>query len=570
MDIKIIIDKLSGHDTKGVIGKIYKEVGASVKAQEVIFSIESGKSCIQYKAQKDGILQSLNIEEGDTVEKQQEVGLLKVDNTAAKTTSENSQKKAYSFGINKPAKKNIDCDVLVIGGGPGGYVAAIRAAQLGKQTVLIEKDKLGGTCLNYGCIPTKALVHSVETLKNIQEAANLGFKVNSVDIDFKQVISHKDEVVKTLVNGVSTLMKKHKITVIEGEAKVYDQQTITVKNQKLDATINYQKLIIATGATPFILPIPGSDLPGVLTSKETLALTKQPDSLVIIGGGIIGMEMAFIFNQLKTKVSVIEYLPHILANLDDDIIKEVKKAARIAGIKIYENAKATAIYQTADNTLVTEFATNDKKTLVTADKVLMGVGRKPALNGLDFKTLKVDLNEAENGIAVNEYMQTSNPNIYAIGDITNIIQLAHVASYQGITAAEHLAGINNPMNYQAIPSGVFTTPEIGTVGILAKEAKKLNLDVKVVKFPLAASGKAVAMNAKTGFVKLVVDKKQQTVIGGAVVGAHGTDLIATITQIIKDKITLEDAINTVYAHPTLSESIHEALLMADDRGIHFE
>ncbi|WP_207643863.1 dihydrolipoyl dehydrogenase family protein [Defluviitalea phaphyphila] len=280
------------------------------------------------------------------------------------------------------------------------------------------------------------------------------------------------------------------------------------------------------------------------------------------------MALVLLFNALGSEVSVVEYLPSILSCVDSDVQEVVRESAFEKGIHIYDGAKAMGIRKTMNNKMVTEVEIEGERYLISSEKVLMAVGRRANLESLDYEKLGVQLNEKKNGIKVDEFMKTTNENIYAIGDITNKIQLAHVASRQGIVAAEHIAGIENPMKYDLVPSAIFTFPEIGTVGISETEAMKKGLNIKVSKFPFMASGKAIAMNETEGFVKLIVDKDKDIVLGGAVVGPHGTDLIGIITQIIHDKVKLEDALNVIYAHPTLGESIHEALLIADDRGIH--
>jgi dihydrolipoamide dehydrogenase len=565
----IIIDKLSGDDKEAIVGQVKIAIGDEVKKGDLLFSLESSKGVVKVLAKVSGKIRTLDISDGDTVSKSQKVGSIDTTDMTHSEPFVAVNKKTYSFGISTPQKETIHCEVLVIGGGPGGYVAAIRASQLGKQTVLIEKDALGGTCLNYGCIPTKALAHSVEVLEAMKQAEQLGFKAENISVDFQQTMNNKNEVIHTLVMGIDGLMAKNQIKVIEGTAVVLDAKSIGIKSKKIDATITFDKLIIAVGSSACKLPIEGSDLPEVLTSTEVLELTDLPKSLTVIGGGVIGMEIAFIYNALGSAVSVVEFLPNILNMLDHDVINVIRKSAIEKGIKIYENTKARKITKSLDNTLVTEIEVDNQIQLLCSEKVLMAVGRRANLDSLDLEKLEVKLNERANGIKVNHQMQTSNPNIYAIGDITNIIQLAHVASHQGMVCAEHIAGRNSTMHYDLVPSTIFTMPEVGTVGLSEAMAIIEGKNIKVVKFPFMACGKAVAMHATKGFVKLIIDADEEVLLGGTIVGAHGTDMIATITELIKNKISLSNALETIYAHPTLGETIHEALLMADGRGINF-
>lgn len=566
----IIIDKLSGHDQEAKVGQVKVAVGDKVQEGDVLLTLESGKGAVKILASVPGLIQTLDVQDGDVVKKNQKVGVIKVAEGHQCEKNEPPKKKGYSFGISTPMKEDIHCDVLIVGGGPGGYVAAIRASQLGKKTVLVEKDALGGTCLNYGCIPTKALAHSVEVLEEMKSASKLGFQVDNIQIDFQKTMANKDEIIQTLVGGIGGLMDSHQIRVIDGEAVAIDAQTIGVKTKKIDATIKFEKLIIAVGSSASKLPIEESDLSDILTSTEALALKELPKSLTIIGGGIIGMEIAFIYNALGSDVSVVEFLPRVISMLDPDVADVVCQSAIERGIKIYENAKATSIRETLDQTFVTEIEVEGQAQLISSEKVLMAVGRRANLDALELAKLAVELNKRSNGIAVNEHMQTSNENIYAIGDVTNIIQLAHVASHQGMVAAEHIAGQDSKMHYDLVPSTIFTMPEVGAVGLNEVTAQAEGRSIKVVKFPFMACGKAVAMHATEGFVKLIVDTENQVLLGGAVVGAHGTDLIATISELIRSKTKVSDALETIYAHPTLGETIHEALLMANGRGIHFE
>ena len=460
-------------------------------------------------------------------------------------------------------------DVVIVGGGPGGYVAAIRAAQGGKKVMVIEENRLGGTCLNRGCIPTKALVSSIDVLEKIKQAESFGFEVGNTKISLEKIMERKNEVVNTLVSGIEHLMNVHQIEYIAGKAEVKDSETLTVKNKSIDASIKYKNLIIATGSKPCGLSIPGADSDDILTSEDLLELKEIPTSITIIGGGVIGMEFAFIYNALGTKVTVVEFFPQILNNMDEDVVDIIRESAVERGINIYEGAKAASIKSALDGTKIVEIIENNQSKFLISEKVAMAVGRKANLESLDLEKLQVELNEKRNGIMVDTYMKTSKPNIYAIGDITNKIQLAHVASHQGIVAVDNILGIENEMNYNLIPSAIFTIPEIGHVGLTEKDACAQKLDCLIGKFPFMANGKAQAMGEVLGFVKLIANKETRKIIGGTIIGVHATDMLSTISNIIASGLTIDKAAHIIYAHPTTAEAIHEALLNLDGRGIHF-
>lgn len=572
----LVIEKLSGHDTSGKVGKINKKAGDSIGSGDLIFTIESGKGTIKFTSKFNGVLEQLLITEGDVVKKGQVVGKVEgeliQDSAASRSQAANSQaqkKTAYSFGLAKPAAKSYEVDAAIVGGGPGGYVAAIRLAQAGKKVLIIEEDRLGGTCLNHGCIPTKALVSSVDALEKIKRAESFGLEVGEVKFSLEKIIQRKNEVVNTLVSGIEHLMGAHEIEFLHGKAEVKDVETLTVKNKSIDATIKFEKLIIAAGSKPARLPIEGADSEDILTSQDLLELTEVPSSITIIGGGVIGMEFAFIYSALGAKVNVVEFFPQILNNMDEDAAEVIRESAAQRGINLYECAKALSIKTALDGTKIVEVSTNDQTKYIISEKVAMAVGRKANLESLDLSALQVELNEKGNGIRINTHMQTSNPKVYAIGDITNKIQLAHVASHQGIVAADHISGKEAEMHYDLIPSAVFTMPELGQVGLTEKDACAQELDYITGKFPLMANGKAQAMGETEGFVKLIADKETRKIIGGSIVGVHATDMLSTISNIIASGLTIDEASHVIYAHPTTAESIHEALLSLDGKGIHF-
>lgn len=575
MKYDLIIEKLSGHDTSGKVGKINKKAGDTLNWRDVIFTIESGKGTIKYMSKYKGIIEQLSISEGDTIKKNQVIGKVEgelvEENDILKTqpTLQEQKKTTYSFGLAKPLPKNYEADIAIVGGGPGGYVSAIRAAQGGKKVIVIEENRLGGTCLNHGCIPTKALVSSVDVLEKIRQAQNFGLEVGNVKFSLEKIMKRKSEVVNTLVSGIEHLMNANKIEYIIGKAEVKDLQTLTVRNKSIDATIKFKKLIIATGSRSFLIPIEGADSKDILTSKELLELTEIPTSITIIGGGVIGMEFAFIYNALGSKVNVVEFFPQVLNTMDNDVVDAIRTSAIERGINLHEGAKASSIKTAFDGTKIVEINENNQVKYLVSEKVAMAVGRRPNLESLNLEILQVDLNEKHTGIMVDDYMRTSNPNVYAIGDITNKVQLAHVASHQGIVAADHINGIKNEMHYDLVPSAIFTIPEIGHVGLTEKEAHSQNLDYIIGKFPLMANGKAQAMGEVNGFVKLIANKETQKIIGGTIVGVHATDMLSTVSNIIASGVTIDEATHVIYAHPTTAESIHEALLSLNGRGIHF-
>lgn len=564
MNASIVIEKLNGHDKEGKIGKVFNKVGDLISIGDVMFTIESGKGALSVKSSWEGTILELSISEGDIVSKSQVVGTVDV-----KQTGISNAKKGYSFGLAKPQDKSLEIDILIIGGGPGGYVAAIRGAQEGLRVALVEEDRLGGTCLNYGCIPTKAMASSVSILENIKTSMSHGISVGPINLDFGKLMARKDDVVNQLVGGIEHLMEAHAIEYINGTAFIDEQGKISVHTKSTHYQFKYKDLILALGSKPSSLPIPGSDLQDILTSEELLNMKEIPKSLTIIGGGVIGMEFAFIYRALGSEVNVVEFLPQILNILDEDVADVIRSSAQEKGIKVFENAKAMAIKNTLDGSKLLEVEINGEMTSICSQSIAMAVGRKANLKSIALEKLGIELNERGNGIAVDGFMRTNIDHVYAIGDVTNMIQLAHVASHQGMVAIDHILGRGHEMDYRFVPSAIFTSPEIGNVGMTEKEAKKLNMDIINGIFPFMANGKALTMGEPDGFVKIIADANTRIIIGGAIVGIHATDLMSVLTNLIVSKTSIDDASKVIYAHPTTSESLHEAILMLDNRGIHF-
>ncbi len=562
MEIKLL--KISGHEKTAKVGKITVTVNQEVKAGDVLVNLESKKGNVQVVSEYNGKITKVLIEEGNSVNIND--SLFDIDGEKGK--AEKAEKKGYSFGLAKAKKEDINCDIAIIGGGPGGYVAAIRAAQLGASVTLIEEKRLGGTCLNNGCIPTKSFVKSAHLFEEIKNCQEFGISVSDYSIDMGQVVDRKDGIVDTLVGGIGHLLNIGGVKVLEGKA-IITEDLITVKNKKIDAKVEAKNIIIATGSSPVKLNIAGADLEKVLTSTELLDLKEIPKSMTIVGGGIIGMEFAFIFNSLGSNVTVVEFLDDILFALDTDVIETIKYQCEERGIKLHTSSRVDQIVETDKGQLITQFIKDEELQYCVGDYVLMAVGRKPNLDNLDLDQLNINLNEKGNGVAVDESMKTSNEKYYAIGDITNIIQLAHVASHQGVVAVENIMGEKSKMHYDAVPSAVFISPEIGIVGLSEKEAEHKDITYKTGVFPFAANGKALTLNEGEGFVKVLVNPEDQTILGAAIVGPGATDMIANFTYLIDNKVKANALAHTIFAHPTTAEAVHEALLSVGEGAIHF-
>lgn len=456
--------------------------------------------------------------------------------------------------------------IAIIGSGPGGYVAALRAGQLGADTVLIEKEALGGTCLNWGCIPTKAFVRSAEVFADIQNAGDFGIKIEKAELDFPAVVKRKDKIVKRLVRGIDHLLGKKNIDRIDGSASFVDQHRIKIEQEAETLEIEADNIIIATGSEASVLPIPGSDLNGILDSRSALDLKELPESMVIVGGGIIGMEFAFIFSNFGVDVTVVEYLDQLVSGVDSEIASELNRSARRRRISVKTSAEVKEIKKKDDGFEVI-YQQKGKEKTAAAQKVLMAVGRKPYTEGLKLENAGVSVSEKRNAVQVNEKMETNVPGVYAVGDVTDKILLAHVASHQGVIAVENIMGMDKEMNYQAVPGAIFTSPEIGTVGLSEEEAKAEGIDYEVGSFPFAASGKVMAMGEREGKIKLIVEKESDRIIGAAIIGIEASDLIAELTLAVNLGLTAENLRETIHAHPTTAEVVHEAALDLADGSL---
>jgi len=456
--------------------------------------------------------------------------------------------------------------IVVIGGGPGGYVAAIRGAQLSAQVTLVEKDALGGTCLNRGCIPTKALLQAAELLTSIKNAGTYGISVEGFSVDFTAVNERKQAVVKRLVNGVNSLMRKNKIDVIQGTASLLDDRTVAVSGT--NDRISADSIVIATGSQPTTLPLKGIDNPGVINSDQALNLVQLPRSMVIIGGGVIGLEFAQILRRLGSEVTIIEMAPQILPAEDTEAANALEGVLKKEGIEIFTGATVTGIESARQGGEAVSFTTKENgQQERTAEKVLLAVGRSPYIDdlGADKPGLAID-----NGrIAVNERMETSIPGIYAIGDVVGGMMLAHVTMDEGKCAVENIMGADVKMDYRSVPRCVYTSPGLASVGLTETEARERYKEIKVGRFPFTASGKALIANDTAGMVKIIADASYGEILGVHIVGAQATELVAEAVLGIKMEATVEDIAATIHAHPTLSEAVMEAALDVGGKTIHF-
>ena len=453
-------------------------------------------------------------------------------------------------------------DVVVIGGGPGGYVAAIHAAHLGAEVALIEKGRLGGTCLNRGCIPTKALVRSAEVFLEAKRAGEFGVEIGSVKANLPQIMARKKKVVDALVFGVEQLIKANRVSLHRGTGRLVSPRLVKVDTTEIAA----RKIIIATGSESALLPIDGLNLPGVLTTDDILDLGGLPESLVVIGGSHVGVEFASIFNALGTKVTILKRRPLLLEPIDEEIGRRFAQLLPRHGIRVITGAAVKAIGR--DRSLLrVVWGTPEGEQGVNGQMVLMATGRRPYSEGLGWSEL--GLNMEGGAIRVNECLETNIEGVYAIGDVLGKHMLAHVASYEGEIAAENALGRRRQADYRAVPTCIFTYPEIAGVGITEQDARDSNIPHKVSKFPFAACGRAVAMGETVGMVKVICHASDGRLLGVHIMGPHAGDLIAEGALAIQVGATARDLAHTIHAHPTLPEAVHETAMGLLDGAIHF-
>jgi len=552
----LVLPKLSVVMKDGTIVNWYFDEGDHVNIGDVLYDVESGKMGGSAESEIEGTILKIlggvgtKIKCGDPVAIIGDVGEDFED--LIPKEEEN---------IENEIKKTT---ITVIGGGPGGYVAAIRAAQLGAEVTLVEKQHIGGTCLNEGCIPTKALLHSAEVFEEAKNGEKIGV-IAKPELDFGKVMNNKKAVVSRLVGGIHTLLKANGVSVIDGEGSFIDKKTLKVKTQSGDKEITSDKFIIAVGSIPAAVPIPGIDSPQCIDSTGVLSLESLPNSMIVIGGGVIGVEMATAYSAFGTKVTIVEMLPRLIMNMDEEMVAVAQKSIVEKGVDILTSTKVVSIEDNGDLASV-NIEKSGVKSVIQAEKVLVCIGRKPATSSLNLETVGI---EAErDAIKVNDHMETSVRDIYAVGDCIGGTMLAHIASVQGEVAAENAMSEDSRYDERTNPACVYTQPEMASVGYSEEKAKNEGIKYDVGIFNLAGNGKSIIMNGGEGFVKIIAHSRSKKILGMQIVGPRATDLITEGALAIGMNAGIEDIIKTIHAHPTVGEAVREAALSAGGRAIH--
>ena len=557
---------------EGTVSKWIKHEGDEVKVGDVVVEITTDKLTNEVTSEAEGTMLKIVAQEGDDVPVKGTLAWIgkpgeQVGGAPAAAAP------AVPFAPAAPAvpaKPAGDTSVIVIGGGPGGYVAAIRAAQLGAKVTLIEKQYLGGTCLNVGCIPTKCLLHSAELVEDIKnQGKDIGVEVDGVKVNFQQVIAHKNEISKKLTGGVAGLLKMNKVKKIDGEATFVGEKKLSVK--KADGTteeMTADAIIVATGSINSQPPIPGlKENPNCIDSTGALSLEKLPKTMVVIGGGVIGLELACAYAGFGTKITVVEAMDHMLPMLDGDLTKIGVAHMKKMGMEFNLECPVQSVEESPVGAKVVCKNKAGETVSFEAEKVLVAIGRKANTASLNLEAGKIDNDRGR--IIVNDKMETNVPGVYAIGDcVLGHAQLAHTASAMGEVAAENIMCQEAHYDEKTNPTCVYIEPEAASVGLTEEQCKAQGLEYKVGKFPMSANGKALILNGGEGLVKIIAGKEFGEILGMHIIGPRATDLICEGALAIEGEMTLDEIIATIHSHPTVTETIREAALHAEKRAIH--
>ena len=580
MATEVLMPKLGLTMTEGTIEEWRIKEGQPVKKGEVLFSVATDKLTNDVEADADGVLLKVLLPEGETGACKSVIAYIGAEGETVPDIA--SAVEPASTVATAPVAAAVPAaappavagpkTVLVVGGGPGGYVAAIRAAQLGAKVTVIEKEHLGGTCLNVGCIPTKCLLHSAELVEDIKnQGKEIGVEVEGVKVNFPQVIKHKNDISKKLTSGIAGLFKMNKVKKIDGEASFVAPGKLSVK--KADGTteeMTADAIIVATGSVNSQPPIPGlKENPNCIDSTGALSLEALPKSMVVIGGGVIGLELACAYASFGTKITVVEAMDHMLPMLDGDLTKIGVEHMKKMGMEFHLECPVQAVESSSVGAKVICKNKAGETVSFEAEKVLVAIGRKANTAMLDLDTGKLDNDRGR--IKVNDKMETSVPGVYAIGDcVMGYAQLAHTASAMGEVAAENICGHEAHYDESTNPTCVYIEPEAASVGLTEEQCKAKGIAYKVGKFPMSANGKALILNGGEGLVKLIAGAKYGEILGMHIIGPRATDLISEGALAIRLEATVDELISTIHSHPTVTETLREAALNFDKRAIHMK
>lgn len=577
MAIEVVIPMLGITIERGKITRWLKAEGDFVKKGEPLFEVETEKLVTEVESPGTGILKKILVSEDIEVpvltvvavitEKGEEIPeeyrKIKPEIPFLSEARDSRQPETRSVPAASAGRPE-DFDIAILGAGSGGYVAAIRAAQMGARVLLIEKDELGGTCLNRGCIPTKSYLSDIKTYKRVK-SSDLFVNGSKVSIDLKKMVSRKNRGVETAKKGISLLLESQKITVLKGVGSFSNSKKIRVSSHGKGQAYGAQNIIIATGSQ--VASLPGIKIDGnrILSSDDVVNLKNVPEDILIIGGGVVGVEFATIFNWLGARVTILEMLPQIISSEDEEVVRGLKLLLERQGVKILTNAKVLKAFPKKGKTeIIAEREAKEER--LSAEKILIAVGRVPNTDGLNLD--KIGIQKEGKFIKVNSKMETNIDGIYAIGDVIGKTMLAHAASAEGIVAAENILGKVREIDYEKIPSCIYAFPEVASVGLKESEARQKGYEIQVGKFPYLNNGKALAMGEAEGFVKIVAEKELGRILGVHILGEHATDLIGECLLAMNVEASIEDLGDVIKGHPTLSEALTEAALDCQGLSIH--